>query len=97
MARIERLCCPLCNGERSFDNDKLLCYNMINVKAKIEESTNTVVDSSPGRRTDGDESAHSVQMDLSGRSAYISRPGPSPPCQRGRPDQVFSQILRALI
>ena len=80
----------------SFDIDKNLCYNMINGKAKIEESTNTIVDSSPSPRVDWDESGHRVSMGLSRWLAYLSYARPPTSSPRRRPNEIPCKVVRAL-
>jgi hypothetical protein len=49
----------------AFDIDKTLCYHMINGKAQIEKSTDTVVDSSPSPGLNGNEPSYGVPLGLS--------------------------------
>jgi hypothetical protein len=87
------LCKRACH---SFDIDNKLCYYMINGKAEIEESTNTIVDTSTSPRPDRNEPSHSVSMGLSRWFAYLSLAGPATSYQRGRPEQISGEVVRAL-
>ena len=80
----------------SFDNDKFICYNLINGKAKIAESTNTLAYSSSSPGPDRGKSSHCIPLGLQRSLTHVSHPGPPSLGTGGRPDQVLGAVVRPL-